>query len=217
MFCENCGKEVENGTKYCSYCGSEVSQASPVNTGNITAPSSTGANKVEITLSGVQQIFSGKIKANTILGCIIGLFMSVGAFLPWITAKMSILGANTSYSAPGTRLQSYGIWVIITGILCAILSFAIPKKIRAWGFLLLGAISAIDILVYIINFNSEVGGLGLYSSLVGGFSISKGIGVWISLIGAIGAIILGMVELRQPSNIKKDVSSIPANTTPKAD
>jgi len=217
MFCENCGKEVENGTKYCSYCGGEVSQASPVNTANSIDPSSTGANKVEITLPGVQQIFSGKITASTILGCIIGLFMFVGAFLPWVTAKMSLFGASSSYSAPGTRLQGYGIWVIITGILCAILSFVVPKKNRAFGFLLLGAISAIDILVFIINFNSEAGGLGLYSSLLGGFSISKGIGVWISLIGAIGAIILGIVELRRLSIVKKDVSSAPADTTPKAD
>jgi len=205
MFCKSCGKEVENDTKFCKYCGSEVSQSSPEKTANLSS-TDTGEKKIEINLSGVQQIFSGVINARTILGCIIALFLFFGVFFPWVTAHVSMFGTATSYSASGTKVGSYGTWVIITGILCAILSFLVSKKNRVIGFLILGFVSAIDILVFIINFHNEVGSLGVYASLIGGLKISKGIGMWISLVGAIGAIIFGILELRKAS--KEDYPSI---------
>jgi hypothetical protein len=215
MFCKSCGNEVDNDTKFCPYCGNDVSQASPVNNTNTTSPSGTGENKIAITLPGMQKMFSGKINANTIWGCAAGLFMFVGAFLPWVTASMSYFGTSTSTSSAGTQTDSYGVWVLIIGLLCAVLSFVTARKIRALGFLILGAIAALDILIFVINFNSSVGGLGDLSSYLDGFSISKGIGMWISLIGAIGAIILGAVELRRISNVTVNTSSTPPDNAPK--
>lgn len=197
MFCKSCGKEMESDAIFCKNCGQEVSkelQGKDTNNKNATKGET---NKVEINITGIQQAFSGRITASTVWGCIIGLVLFVGAFLPWVTAKMSLFGASSSYSAPGTKLQSYGTWVIITGVLCAVMSFVIQKKYRAWGFIVLGLISAIDVIVFFVNFNSELGTVTGYSSLLGGFDVSKGIGMWICMVGAIGAITFGVLELRK--------------------
>lgn len=43
-------------------------------------PPYKGEKKIEINLSGVQQIFSGEINACTILVCVIALFLFFGIF-----------------------------------------------------------------------------------------------------------------------------------------
>lgn len=216
MFCKSCGKEVDNSTKYCKYCGAAVSQTAVANGINSGGPPVSEENKVAVTLPDVQQMFSSKINVGTIFGCISGLLLFFGAFFSWLTARISIFGMSTSYSAPGIKM-SYGIWVIITGVLSVILSFIISKKNRAFGFLILGIISVIDILVFIINFNNEVSAVTGYSSILGGINVSKGIGLWFSLLGAIVVIILGIVELRRSSTVAVPATDSPAETKPKLD
>ena len=54
MFCPNCGKEIETGTKFCGSCGKEMS------TGNVEAPPATSPRSGET---------SGKKLSTAIMKC----------------------------------------------------------------------------------------------------------------------------------------------------
>ena len=56
-----------------------------------------------------------------------------------------------------------------------------------------------------VNFDSEVSVLTGYSSFLGGLNVSKGAGMCVSLVGAIGAFIFGIYELRKNSGVTKKV------------
>ena len=200
MFCQACGKEVTSDTKYCTYCGNEINGGSPEKAATGTGPSDAGDKKIETSKPAVQRTFSSKINASTILGCIIGLFLFIGVFFPWVTVYLWERVKDMSRTKSGIEVGFYGILIIITGILCALLSFVAQKKNRALCFLILGVVSALDILVFVLNIVSATG-FPSYIFDSAYVTITKDVGMWISLVGAIGALIFGISELLRNRNV----------------
>ncbi|MCH3908929.1 MAG: zinc ribbon domain-containing protein [Bacilli bacterium] len=62
MFCKNCGKEIPDESKYCTFCGS------PVNPEATQKPSSSSSNDVDV-VSILAIVFSFLVPP---LGCLIG-------------------------------------------------------------------------------------------------------------------------------------------------
>ena len=203
MFCIDCGKEVNSRAKYCEYCGARVAtQQAPAESPR--EASSEGAtprvtqattrDETDFTLHNIQKAFSLSLGRSTMLALVPALLLFIGALMPWISVSYSILGATSSMSAPGTKF-GYGVFVLILGIFCALVSSIRIQTIRAMCFLGVGLAAAIDIIVFGVNKGSEVQGIngGLYSSM---FNVSVGSGVWVSLLGAILAFVLGIMQSR---------------------
>jgi len=97
MFCEKCGKELPNGSKFCTYCGASLTEENS-NVGNTLNTENTQAPKVEtnkapkapkkIKLSKKKLIIGGAAVVVVVL--LIVIVTATGLFKP----KYSVLGDN---------------------------------------------------------------------------------------------------------------------------
>ena len=167
------------------------------NTANMTSADNQENSSVEIKITGIKRIFSSEINSGTVQGCIIGLLLFFSAYLPWMNVHASIFGDTSSYSPSGRQFPIYGGMVMGLGIFCAICSFFADEKRRGGVFIFLGGVSAIVILAFLINFHSLLLQFMVYADSYS--NASQGIGMWVSLIGTIWAIIFGITKLRKIS------------------
>jgi hypothetical protein len=126
-----------------------------------------------------------KMTSGLIIALIGGLLMLIGTFLPWATVKgTNILGTTEEISVIGAASGIGGILVLVMGILVIIMA-AIKKPILAMVFGIIGL--AFSGLAFI--------GISALDTLLTGSDISVeiGIGIFISLIGCVLALVGGIV------------------------
>jgi hypothetical protein len=114
-----------------------------------------------------------------------GVVLAVSAFTGWYSGpgegvKVSIIGWNTGYA--GKLVFVLGLAVVIVVVLREVgvtLPAAFPESLVTIG---LGAAATILVLVRVFSIPDDF------------FFAGRGIGIWISLVAAIGVIIAGLLE-----------------------
>lgn len=160
--CTNCGKEMQEGMKYCPYCGKEIVEVSGVAS---SAVSNNTFEKVEEE-KHVKRSIAGIIG---ILGVIIGC---IGMFMPFFTAW----GQKISYYG---LLMDYGGEMILVGII----SFAVIEM-----FLFFYELNGIGNILGIIAFLLFL--YNLFGDGSSGMSVNEimnyvDIGFWVMCVGLI--------------------------------
>ncbi len=114
-----------------------------------------------------------------------GVVLAVSAFTGWYSGpgegvKVSVMGWNTGYA--GKIVFFLGLAAVIVVVLREVgvtLPAAVPESLIT---IAIGAVATILVLVRIFSIPDDF------------FFASRGIGIWISLVAAIGVIIAGLLE-----------------------
>ena len=148
MYCKNCGGRIEDGQKFCTYCGSKVDESSENKESNnnqsgpyISYESLTGhsADEPHTSLTGKSRVFAGLMAI--LLGAGIHNFYlgynkkAVAQLLIYILSTVLLYAAQSSdassywyfYSAGIIASAISGIWCFVEGILL------LTGKIKADG------------------------------------------------------------------------------------
>jgi hypothetical protein len=114
-----------------------------------------------------------------------GLLLAVSALTGWYTGE----GEGTTVSVLGWHTGTLGKIVLVLGLLAVLLVVlrevgvdlpaAVPESLLAIG---IGSIATVLVLVRLISIPEEF------------FFASRGIGIWLSLLSAIGLIVAGLLE-----------------------
>lgn len=139
--------------------------------------------------SGRQRVGFGDLSASPALGArmvfLFGLLLSVSALTGWYTGE----GEGTTVSVIGWHTGTIGKVVFFLGLVAVLLVVlrelgvdmpaAVPESLIAIG---IGSTATILVLVRLISIPDTF------------FFASRGIGIWISLLCAIGVIVGGLLE-----------------------
>jgi len=130
----------------------------------------------------------------------------IAFFLPYVSASYLLY----SYSASGTAggwlwLEEIAAVVVIAVSAMLLLrsnafgltNMPVEKQIQYGRYTLIGAggLALLLHLIFLLQYQSEVGGLGGVTS---GISVGLGFGYWLFLIAAIGMVVGGVLALRSP-------------------
>lgn len=119
------------------------------------------------------------------LPLILGIFMFIFIFLPWVSVD---IGFGVSETANGTE-DGWGILSMIMSIICILLSFVNTAKIKGIGLMACGVFGIIGVIAYWFNARGE---LGIFKDL-----ISPSFGLIITALVATGVIITGLSRYRR--------------------
>lgn len=208
IICPNCGKENEEGSKFCISCGSDLIQGKEVAKETIPAvkelaPAEQAAQMGE-RAKKVWKGFSFSEKMITV-GALVVL---VGFFLPWVSSR----GLGISETISGMKIAEDFGWLYLHPLLMlvslALVYFTqgapkITKILMARWQIVIGSIFAFKGIFGIIAGSKIISGLEDLAGAFGGFGrgamgvdINIGIGWWLLTLGAI-AILVGAFRIQK--------------------
>lgn len=151
-----------------------------------------------------------------------GLLLAVGSFLTWVTVEASVPAANFSQkiSAGGTEVDDGWITLVcgVVAIVAGVMFMQKMAKPRVASILALIA-AAIALVVGLIDFSdasSQVDVPAAVTAAGGSVEASVGIGLYIVLLGGLGALIGGIMLLRASRGATATTTTPPASAPPAA-
>lgn len=171
IYCSNCGKEIPQDSKFCTYCGAQV-VAAPVTNPDPTVPISHRRYSFSTN--------SDFFRSPAFWGSILVL---VGFFLPWFksSGNLSALNIVTQEYSPGKLLLILFPFCALYTLIDTISGF-LPG--RAGG--LFRFMPFILVIVYIALFLSGYkNSSSITSSNLKDLVSQVGIGIWFTLIGSL--------------------------------
>jgi hypothetical protein len=151
-----------------------------------------------------------------------GALLAIGSFLTWVTVKAEVPAANFSQnvSASGTKVDDGWITLVcgIVAIVAGVMFIQKMAKPRVAAILALIA-AAIALVVGLIDFSdasSQVDVPAAVTAAGGSVDASVGIGLYVVLLGGLGALIGGIMLLRSRAAATDTLAPPPATTPPAA-
>ena len=194
MFCENCGSAIKDGAKFCSQCGAPMKMKSTA----VAAQPSEPKTEASYREADAAQPSEPKTEASYRKAD------PAQPAVPVMPAARYNTSANESYnnsnyggsnneSRPAGRLQSFvaeaassGLFLVTTILFTAVLVINLLSSIITASFsgnLIMGVL---DEVLYQAGYSfNDIGGIGVASSLVNGFSAGTVVAAIISMIPSI--------------------------------
>ena len=178
MFCPKCGNEIKDNDMFCEKCGYNL-------------PVSISVDETETTVSqnqappvSQQTSSSAAAKSINVIGVCASIAYALGAFLPFASASAFGFSKSVSLMDNGTD------WIIV--MLFAIIGLGLSWLNKNIGVLLTGLLASGLAFLESTGFSSS-------SSSI----LSKGIGFYLLVIGAVGMIIAGVIGISKKQRDKK--------------
>ncbi|MBV8541108.1 MAG: hypothetical protein JO063_09635 [Pseudonocardiales bacterium] len=132
-----------------------------------------------------------------------GLLAYGSSFLPWRTARFSVLGINRSLSWDAWHAGS-GAWLsvlllVVAGVLVLVSASRGPGLTASRSLIMLGlsVLAFVTLVLRWVTFPEADGGLGDVD-VGGAFTVSSGagVGLYLGLVAAVGAVVASLVTFR---------------------
>lgn len=116
MFCVKCGKEVKNGTKFCTNCGAELEEKKDDKlTYSQNKTIETTSNPTPVPVSATSEGSDGKATASLILGIVSFVIPCLGFVTSIIGLILGICSKKSGKKTAGIILNSIALGLIIIG------------------------------------------------------------------------------------------------------
>lgn len=116
MFCVKCGKEVKNGTKFCTNCGAELEEKKDDKlTYSQNKTIETTSNPTPVPVSATSTGSDGKATASLVLGIVSFVIPCLGFVTSIIGLILGICSKKSGKKTAGIILNSIALGLIIIG------------------------------------------------------------------------------------------------------
>lgn len=169
-YCPNCGKQRQEGMRYCSSCGYDY--------GNAAAPASDAT-----AATAVPGLSLRPASIAVIVG---GALIALASFLPWVTAQ-TIFG---SISRSGIDGGGDGVVTLIAGGLIVVLGLVTLRRPNRAANILIAVAAAVAAVIFAIDLSDVQGRVSDLEADSEGLALGGvGIGLWLVALGAVIAFV----------------------------